>query len=81
MSEYSDDLAVFLNSFDFSGSRGALLSVLLGVLGESLLLRLVPVLVESSAEFVAKVVGPDGGERSEASWSLNVTNETNNDHL
>ena len=38
--------------------------MLLGVLCESLLLGFVPVLVESSLEFVAEMFGPDGGEGS-----------------
>lgn len=38
--------------------------MLLGILGESLLLRSVPVLVESSLHFIAEMLGPHGGERS-----------------
>jgi len=79
--EDSDDGAVFLDSFDFTRDGGALLGVLLGVLGESLLLRLVPVLVEASLELLAQVFGPNGGERSQTSWCLDVTNKTNDDHL
>lgn len=55
--------------------------MLLGVSGEGLLLRLVPVLVESALNLVAQVLSPDGGERSETTWSLNVANKTNSDHL
>lgn len=79
--EDTDDGAVFLDSLEFAGDGGALLSVLLSVLGEGLLLRLVPVLVESSLQFVAQVFGPDGGQRSQSSGSLDVTDETDGDHL
>jgi len=52
--------------------------VFLGVFGESLLLGVNPVLVESSLELVAKMLSPDGGEGSETSWGFNVTNNTDN---
>ena len=53
--------------------------MLLGVAGESLFLRSVPVLVEPSLELLAKVRSPDGGEGSEATRSLNVSNDANNE--
>lgn len=55
--------------------------MLLGVLGESLLLRLVPVLVESTLDLVAQVLSPNGGKGSQTTRSFNVTHKTNNDHL
>lgn len=80
--EDTDDGAVFLDTLEFAGDGGtAALGVLLGVLGESLLLALVPVLVESSFNFVAQMFSPDGGERSETTGSLDVAHKTNNDHL
>jgi len=48
--------------------------VLLGILGEGLLLALVPVLVESSLDLVAQVLSPHGGERTQTTRSLNITN-------
>lgn len=80
--ENTDDGAVLLDALELAGDGGAAaLGVLLGVLGEGLLLALVPVLVESALDFVAQVFGPDGGERSETSGCLDVAHETNNDHL
>lgn len=61
--EDTDDCAVLLDSLKLAGDgRAAGLRVLLGVLGECLLLALVPVLVESTLDLVAKMLGPDGGE-------------------
>ena len=47
--------------------------MLLGVLGEGLLLALVPVFVESSLDLIAQVLSPDGGEGSKTARSFNVT--------
>lgn len=78
----TDDSAVLLDALELAGDGGTVvLGVLLGVLGESLLLALVPVLVESALDLVAQMLGPDGGEGSQASGSLDVANQTNNDHL
>ena len=63
MAEDADDSAVLLNTFKLTGDGGAgAFGVLLGVLGKGLLLRLVPVLIESALEFVAEVLGPDGSK-------------------
>lgn len=80
--EDTDDGAVLLHALEFAGDGGALgLGVLLGVLGEGLLLGLVPVLVEAALDLVAQMLGPDGGERSQTAGSLDVAHKTNNDHL
>lgn len=82
VSEDTDNGAVLLDALELAGDGGTLvLGVLLGVLGESLLLALVPVLVESALELVTQMLGPDSGKGSEASGGLDVAHKTNNDHL
>ena len=78
----TDDGAVLLDALELAGDGGAVvLRVALGVLGEGLLLGLVPVLVEPAADLVAKVLSPHGSERTETTGSLDVSDQTNNDHL
>lgn len=80
--EHTDDGAVFLDTLKLAGDGGtAVLRVLLSVLGEGLLLTLVPVLVEAALDLVTQVLGPDGGEGSQTTGSLDVAHKTNNDHL
>lgn len=80
--EHTDDSAVLLNALKLAGDGGtAVVGVLLGVLGEGLLLALVPVLVEATLELVAQVLSPDGGERAETAGSLDVADNTDGDKL
>jgi hypothetical protein len=76
----SDNLAVL---FDLVQS-GLLTSLSLGpfllVLSESQFLGFSPVLVEPPFGFIRNVLGPDGLESSESSWSLDVTDDTDADH-
>jgi hypothetical protein len=77
--EDSDDGAILSDSLDISvdvflGVLGFRIS--LGVLLESVLLGGEIVLVESSKDTSWEGLGPDGGESSEASWGINITNHT-----
>lgn len=54
--------------------------VLLGVLGEGLLLRTIPAAIETTKSLLTDVVGPDGGESTKTTGSLNVANKTDDDH-
>jgi len=80
VSDESHNLAVLLDLVDSGLLAGFVLGPLLLVLGESELLGLAPVLVESSLGFVTDVLGPDGLEGSEASWGLDVSDNTDADH-
>ena len=77
----ADDGAVLLDTFQLASDWLGLLGVFLGVFCESLLLRLVPVLVKTSLDFVAKMFGPDCCEGSEATRGFDVANDANDDHL
>ena len=55
--------------------------MLLGIFGEGLLLALVPVLVEASLDLITQMLRPDSGERPKAPRSLDVSNQTYNNHL
>jgi len=81
VAEDSNDGTVLLDSLHLSADGLAVvLTELLGVSGESLLLGSVPVSVESPLELIRKVLGPDGGQRSQSSGSLDVTDNTDDDH-
>jgi len=71
----TDDSAVLLDALKLTSDRRAgVLRVLLGVLGEGLLLALVPVLVESALDLIGKMLSPDGGKGTESAGSLDITN-------
>lgn len=79
--EDSDNGAVLLDALELAGDGLAVvLGVLLGVTGERLSLRDVPVLVEAALELVGEVLGPDGGQSAEAAGSLDVADNTDDDH-
>jgi hypothetical protein len=78
LAETPPQVPVFLDSIQLSGD-GLFIFPLLGVLGESLLLGVNPVLVESSLEFSGQVLSPDGGQSSETSGGFNVSDDTSDD--
>ena len=76
----TDNRAVLLDTSELTEEVLGLLGNVLLVLGESLLLGTVPVLVEATEDLIGKVVGPDGGQSTETSRGLNVSNHTDNHH-
>ena len=71
--------AVLLDALEVALDGLLAVSVLLGVLGEGLLLGLVPVLVEPALDLSAQVLGPDGGEGAETVGGLDVADNTDDD--
>lgn len=79
--EDANDGGVLLDTLKLASNGGAVvLGVLLGVAGEGLLLRTVPVLVEATLDLVREVLGPNGGKGAETTGSLNVADDTDDDH-
>ena len=77
----TDNGAVLPDTLELTGDGLAtVLGVLLGVLGEGLLLAAVPVLVEAALDLVGEMGRPDGGEGAETAGSLDVANNTDNHH-
>jgi len=79
----SDSLAVLLDSLDISVDVLLGLGIFLislGIVGESLLLGEVVVLIESSDDTFWELLGPNGGESSESSWGLDVSDHTDDLH-
>ena len=82
MCEDADDGAVLLDSLEFPVyGLTRVFRMLLGVLGESLLLRFIPVFVEASLDFVAEMLGPDCSKRAETARSFDIANKSNDHHL
>jgi len=77
--DHADNVAVLFGTLDLV-LHVTVLGVLLGVLGESFLLALVPVLVETTLDLVTQVLSEHSGEGTEATRSLDVTDKTNAHH-
>jgi len=80
VSKDSNDGSDSLQSGDLISEKVLVVGVLLGVLGEGFLLGSIPVLVESSLDFVAQMSSPYGGDGSESLGGGNVSNDSDNDH-
>lgn len=76
----ADDSGVLLDALQLLSDDLRLGSGLLGVLGEGLALGAVPVLVETTLDFVRQVSGPDGGESAKTVRGGDVANKTDDDH-
>jgi hypothetical protein len=76
----SDHSAVLSNSVEIDINGFFLLFVLLGVFGESFLLGIHPVLVESSHGVSVQLLGPDGREGSKSSGGFDVTDESDHNN-
>ena len=82
-SENTNDSAVLLDTSKVSLNRVLVLGVELvavSVLGESLLLSIHPVLVESALHIVVELGSPDSLESAEATRGFNVTDESDDLH-
>jgi hypothetical protein len=81
--DHTNDRAVLLDALkvflDVGEVLGLLVVLLVSVLGEGLLLGLVPVLVEAALHLIAEVLGPNSGKGAKTTGSLDVANEANND--
>lgn len=79
--ENTNDRAVLLDAFkvalDGAGALGVFLESV-SVLAERLLLGIGPVSVEAALDIGVEVLGPDGVQLAETTWSLNVADETDN---
>jgi hypothetical protein len=77
----TDDLAMLLDLRQLLLGVLRLLRLLLSVLCEGLLvLGLVPVLVEPSAELIGQMLGPDGGQGAKTARSLHIPDDSDNHH-
>ena len=80
VSQDADSAAVLLQLLQLCLDLLLAICVLLGILGEGLLLGLGPVLVEAALDGVVQVLGPHRVERAQATRGFDVANDADNDH-
>jgi hypothetical protein len=80
VSQNTNNLALVLDISEVLLVISGLGSDPVGILGESFALGLVPVLVESSLDFVTQVGSPDGLEASQAGRGGTIADDTNDNH-
>ena len=80
VSDYTDDLAVLLDTSQLLLVALIAAVHLLEVLGESLLLGSAPVLVEAALAAGGQVLSPHGDQGTETAGSLDVANHTDDGH-
>merc|ERR1711881_185106 len=80
VSDQSNNRAILLQLSQFSFSTLLIFIPLLSILSKRLLLRRTPVLIKSSLTLIRNMFTPDGFKSSQASWSFNISNNTNTNH-
>lgn len=79
VNEQTDDSAMLDDPLKLLFNVSRTLRVFLRVLGEGLLLALVPVLIEATPDFLREMLRPDGGERAQTVRRLNVADDSYGD--
>ena len=80
VSDNTNNSAELLDALQLGFNVLGSILVLLGVLGVSLFLGVVPVLVASALEFFTQVLSENSGESAKTVGGLDVSDNTNNDH-
>ncbi len=55
--------------------------MLFSVLGEGLLFRFIPILVEAAFHFITEMFRPNSGQRPKTTGCFDISDETNDNHL
>ena len=81
VAQQTDNGTELLHAGKFSGDIGVTVGGdAFGVTGESLLLGVVPVLVEGTLDGLLHVLGPDGGQGAETAGGFDVTDKADGEH-
>lgn len=81
MGEHTNDGAIAADALKLTRRILAILGCLFGILGKGLLLRFVPIFIESALDLIAKMASPDGGKGSQATRGFDVADQADNDDL